>query len=120
MGGKRAELFHAALEPSRRREHKRPAGCRTRDPEGVRNTSGTVDRGSGASTDAPISHLELELALQNVEGFVLMRMHVRGHETCGPHEELSGDPTWRPLAKNDALPRHRIGDCVYALLDHLI
>src|SRR5438105_15523296 len=63
---------------------------------------------------------EAHLSGYPLEPLPLARVRVRRDEAPGPDKELSADATGRPLAKDDALPRHRVGDCVYALLDHLI
>jgi hypothetical protein len=42
------------------------------------------------------------------------------HEPARPDEELTADALGRAVPEDDALPRHRIGDRVYAVADHLI
>jgi hypothetical protein len=91
------------------------------------DVSQTVGRARGDNDDVALANRapdsaqpEEELARDALEPLPLLAMHVRRDEPAGLYEELGADAAGRALAKDDALPGHRIRDRVYALLDHSI
>jgi hypothetical protein len=114
----RAEPFFAA---SRRGE----LDQKVRDlaagiPQTVRSAGRDLEELARAQGQPVPPQTEAKVAGHTLEPLRLASMDVRRYETAGPDEELGRHTARRSFAENDALPRHRIADCVYALVDHSI
>jgi hypothetical protein len=89
-------------------------------PQAVRGSRRDHDHIAAACRAALQPEAEAKLPGHALEAFPLARVDVRRHEASGPNEELASDATRRPIAEDDALPRHGVPDCVYALVDRTI
>ena len=89
-------------------------------PQPVCRARRDVEDIAGAQRASTQTDPEAELARHALEALPLARVHVRRDEAPGADEELGRDVICRPLPEDDRLARHRVGDSVYALPDHLI
>ena len=89
-------------------------------PQAVRRAGRHDESLAGTQRPPLAAEPEAELPAHSFEALPLVRVDVRRDIAPRADEELSGDTLRRAYAEDDALTRHRIDDCVYALADRLI
>jgi hypothetical protein len=114
----RAQTF---LAPTRRAQLDQKVGdVGAEVPEAVPSSRRNDDLFARADSAAAETNPEAKLARHALEALPLARVNMRWDEATGADEELGGDPAFRPVAEDDALPRNGIRDRVYAWVEHLI